>query len=170
MYKAILQLLIVCIAWSCTAQDQTKAAISNTKTNAMKPKVQKTEEEWKKQLSPGQYYVLRQKGTERPHTGKYNIHREKGVYTCAACNSVLFTSDAKFDSHCGWPSFDRALSDNTVTEIPDYSHGMVRTEIVCSHCGGHLGHVFDDGPTETGLRYCINSVSLDFEKSEEKEK
>ncbi len=129
-------------------------------------KVNKSEDQWKEDLSPDQYYVLRQKGTERPFTGEYNMHFEEGVYKCAACEAALFDSEAKFDSHCGWPSFDKALSKNTVVEKLDKSHGMMRTEIVCANCGGHLGHVFNDGPTETGVRYCINSVSLGFEKND----
>lgn len=129
--------------------------------------VKKTEQEWQKMLSPQQYYVLRQKGTERPGTGEYNLHFEEGVYTCAGCGTPLFDSDSKFDAHCGWPSFDKALDKNTVKEVLDTSHGMVRTEIVCAKCGGHLGHVFNDGPTETGMRYCINSVSLGFNKEED---
>ncbi len=125
--------------------------------------VEKSEEQWKQQLSDEQYYVLRQKGTERPFTGEYNLHFEEGTYQCAACGAPLFDSDSKFDSHCGWPSFDKALSKETVVEKLDKSHGMLRTEILCTNCGGHLGHVFNDGPTETGMRYCINSVSLNFD-------
>lgn len=121
-----------------------------------------TEEEYKKKLSPEQYYVLRQKGTERPFTGKYYLHKEKGVYVCAACGSELFTSDMKFDSGCGWPSFDREIAGGKITQTRDTSHGMIRTEITCTNCGSHLGHIFDDGPTETGMRYCVNSLSLDF--------
>lgn len=129
-------------------------------------KVDKADEEWRKQLTPEQFYVLREKGTERPGTGEYNLHFEDGVYKCAACDAPLFNSDSKFDAHCGWPSFDKAIGDSTVIEKLDKSHGMIRTEILCANCGGHLGHVFNDGPTETGMRYCINSVSLDFEKKE----
>ncbi len=132
--------------------------------------VKKTEEQWKQELTPEQYYVLRQQGTERPHTGEYNLHFEEGVYTCTGCGAELFSSDAKFESHCGWPSFDKALDQNTVVEKLDRSHGMIRTEIVCAKCGGHLGHVFNDGPTKTGMRYCINSVSLGFEAEKEEGK
>ncbi|OYX25037.1 MAG: peptide-methionine (R)-S-oxide reductase [Flavobacteriales bacterium 32-35-8] len=128
-----------------------------------KYKIDKTEDEWRKELSDEQYSILRQKGTERPHTGKYNVHFEKGIYTCAGCGQRLFESDSKFDAHCGWPSFDKSIK-GTVDYVLDKSHGMLRTEIVCSNCGGHLGHVFNDGPTETGTRYCVNSVSIDFEK------
>lgn len=128
----------------------------------MNTKVTKNDKEWREQLTPEEYYILREKGTERPFTGKYNLHFENGTYHCAACGSKLFDSESKFDSHCGWPSFDKALNKNTVKEILDKSHGMIRTEIVCADCEGHLGHVFNDGPTETGMRYCINSVSLGF--------
>lgn len=130
-----------------------------------KYKLNKTEEEWQKQLTEEQYRILRKKGTERPHTGKYNLHFEKGSYYCAACNQKLFESDSKFNAHCGWPSFDKSIK-GSVDYVLDKSHGMIRTEIVCSNCGGHLGHVFNDGPTETGTRYCVNSVSIDFEKKE----
>lgn len=123
--------------------------------------VVKTNDDWRKQLSSDQYYVLREKGTERPFTGKYLYNKDKGVYTCAGCGAELFKSDQKFDSHCGWPSFDDMIPGAVKTQR-DSSHGMVRTEILCAKCGGHLGHVFDDGPTETGLRYCVNSLSLDF--------
>lgn len=123
----------------------------------------KTEQEWKTLLTPEQYYILRQKGTERAFTGKYLLNKDEGVYKCAACRNPLFKSDQKFDSHCGWPSFDDQIPGAIKTER-DSTHGMVRTEIMCARCGGHLGHVFDDGPTETGLRYCVNSVSIELEK------
>ncbi|MGQ0506309.1 MAG: peptide-methionine (R)-S-oxide reductase MsrB [Myxococcaceae bacterium] len=120
----------------------------------------KTEEDWKKQLTPEQYRVLRLKGTERPFSGIHCDSKEDGLYTCAGCGQTLFDSDAKFDSGCGWPSFTVPKGEAAVTEHEDTSHGMVRTEVLCSACGGHLGHVFPDGPGPTGLRYCINSVSL----------
>ena len=130
----------------------------------MKRKITKTDEEWKQELTPEQYRVARQKGTERPFTGKYYDSKEKGIYKCAACGNELFSSDAKFDSGCGWPSFTAPTSeDNVRTEI-DTSHGMVRTEVLCVSCDAHLGHVFDDGPRPTNLRYCINSVVLDLDK------
>lgn len=136
----------------------------NTKTKGkMSYKVNKTEEEWKQELTAEEFWVLREKGTERPHTGEYNLHFEDGTYQCAGCGQKLFESDSKFNSHCGWPSFDKAI-EGTVDYVLDKSHGMVRTEIVCSNCGGHLGHVFNDGPTDTGKRYCVNSVSIDFEE------
>ncbi len=127
-------------------------------------KVEKPEPEWKKELSPTQYAVLREKGTERAFTGQYWDHHERGTYKCAGCGAELFESDTKFDSGCGWPSFFRPKEEANVEESADDSHGMVRTEVLCASCGGHLGHVFDDGPNPTGLRYCINSASLDFEK------
>ena len=127
-------------------------------------KVNKTDEEWQEQLTPNQYIVLRQAGTERPFTGEYNMHFENGTYTCAGCGEELFDSNSKFDSHCGWPSFDKEIKSGKILEVRDESHGMIRTEILCGNCGGHLGHVFDDGPTETGIRYCVNSLSLDFKK------
>lgn len=141
----------------------------STKQNGemMEEKVIRTEEEWKKILTPEQYSVLRQKGTERAFTGKYDKHFEKGTYKCAACDNVLFESDTKFDSGCGWPSFFTPLAGDRVIYEEDKSYGMTRTEVMCAKCGGHLGHVFDDGPEPTGLRYCMNSVSLKFEKIEE---
>lgn len=151
---------------SCTPTIQKENVMENS--NKFNFKVQKTEEEWKQELTPEQYYVLRQAGTERPFTGKYNMHFEKGVYKCGACGEPLFSSDSKFDSHCGWPSFDKEIEEGKILERIDTSHGMVRTEILCASCGSHLGHVFDDGPTETGLRYCVNSLSLDFEEGERK--
>tara|TARA_B100000795_G_C22789254_1_gene436104 strand:+ start:274 stop:651 length:378 start_codon:yes stop_codon:yes gene_type:complete len=123
----------------------------------------KTQKDWKEELSPDTFHVLRDKGTERAFTGIYNEHFEKGVYRCAGCGTDLFESTSKFNSHCGWPAFSEALSKN-VKEERDLTHGMVRTEIMCSNCDGHLGHVFPDGPTETGLRYCVNSLSLDFKE------
>jgi peptide-methionine (R)-S-oxide reductase len=126
-------------------------------------RVDKSEEEWKKLLSPTQYYVLRQKGTERPFTNEFDHHFEKGTYACAACGLELFTSDTKFDSGCGWPAFYAAKAGDRVKLTPDNSHGMRRVEVTCSRCDGHLGHIFDDAPDKpTGQRYCINSVSLKF--------
>ncbi|MEO2053017.1 MAG: peptide-methionine (R)-S-oxide reductase MsrB [Allomuricauda sp.] len=125
--------------------------------------VQKTEKEWEKQLSREEYYVLRQKGTERPFTGEFNMHFENGDYHCKGCGAKLFESEHKFESGCGWPSFDQAV-EGAIEYIRDTSHGMIRTETVCANCGGHLGHVFNDGPRETtGMRYCINSISIGFE-------
>lgn len=126
----------------------------------------KSAEEWKKLLSPDQYHVLREKGTEAPFTGKYYMNKDKGVYVCAACGNELFTSDMKFESSCGWPSFDKEIAGGKIKTQVDTSHGMVRTEILCAKCGSHLGHLFDDGPTATGERYCVNSLSLDFKKAD----
>ncbi len=152
---------------SVLASCQVEAPKPKVNIDLMKFPVQKTEQEWQKELSPEEYYVLRQKGTERPHTGEYNMHFEKGMYNCRACGFQLFSSDSKFKSHCGWPSFDQGIKDGHIVEVVDRSHGMVRTEILCANCGGHLGHVFDDGPTQTGLRYCVNSLSVTFEEETE---
>lgn len=131
-------------------------------------KVARTDAEWKKILTPEQYRVLREKGTERAFTGKYETNHAKGVYKCAACGAKLFESDAKFDSGCGWPAFFTPLAKGAVVETPDNSLWPPRTEITCASCGGHLGHVFDDAPNQpTGLRYCINSVSLEFVPADE---
>lgn len=128
----------------------------------MVKKVIKTEQEWKKILSPVEYYVMRKKGTEPPFTGKYYKHFEKGIYVCAACENPLFTSEAKYDSGSGWPSFYEPIDVTNIEMEMDYSYGMERMEVKCASCGSHLGHVFDDGPHPTGKRYCINSVSLKF--------
>ena len=123
-----------------------------------------SDKEWKKELSPQQYYILREKGTEPPFSGELYTNKEDGSYLCAACGNELFKSDKKYESGSGWPSFYQPVSQDAINEESDNSHGMVRTEITCSNCGGHLGHVFPDGPKPTGLRYCINSISLDFKK------
>lgn len=124
----------------------------------------KSNEEWKKQLTSEEYRVLREKGTERAFTGEYWDNHEHGVYYCRGCHQKLFTSETKFDSGTGWPSFYQPVDKTAVATVLDRSHGMVRQEVVCSNCGGHLGHVFPDGPRPTGLRYCMNSISLKFEK------
>ena len=134
-------------------------------------KMKKPEEHWKQELTDEEFRILRQKGTERPFTNEFDQHFEAGAYACAACGLVLFESDTKFNSGCGWPAFYAAKAGNRVTQTPDYSHGMVRVEVTCARCDGHLGHIFDDAPhTPTGQRYCINSVSLDFISKEELEK
>ena len=126
----------------------------------MADKINKTEAEWRQQLTPEQYHILREKGTERAFTGEYTNTKTPGTYLCAACGQELFASDSKFDSHCGWPSYYEPLKEGAIDEHEDRSYGMSRTEVTCSRCGGHLGHVFPDGPHPTGLRYCINSASI----------
>ncbi len=128
--------------------------------------VKKTEKEWKKILNKQQYHILREKGTEEPFANEYYDNKEKGEYHCAGCQNLLFSSEHKFDSGTGWPSFYRTAKKENISEKEDRSGGMVRTEVVCSNCGGHLGHVFDDGPQPTGLRYCINSAALNFKKKD----
>lgn len=139
---------------------------SNTDTS----KVALADEEWKKILSPDVYYVARQKGTERPWTSAFENSKEIGTYYCAVCGNALFKSDTKFESGCGWPSFYEPISKGSIIYAPDNSYGMTRTEVICGRCKSHLGHVFDDGPKPTGLRYCINGVVLDFKKAQEAEK
>ncbi len=152
----------------CASQNQNKnmeqekkhAHYSKTDSN----KINLPEEEWKKVLTPEQYYVARQKGTERPWTSRFEAFKEIGTYYCAACGNPLFQSDTKFESGCGWPSFYKPVNKGSIIYTPDNSHGMQRTEVQCGRCKAHLGHVFEDGPPPTGLRYCINGVILDFEK------
>lgn len=153
---ALFLILFTIIPYTNYAQEKKKKVMIN--------KVTKTEEAWKKILTKEQYYVLRQKGTDRPGDGGYTTHFEKGTYHCAACDLQLFESNSKYESHCGWPSFDDAI-EGTVKQVLDKSHGMIRTEIICTACDSHLGHVFDDGPKETtGQRYCVNTTSIKFVK------
>ena len=134
----------------------------------MADKVTKSPEEWRQQLTSEQYHVTRERGTERAFSGKYWDTHTQGTYKCICCAEPLFTSDAKFDSGCGWPSFFVPLKDENIAELKDTAYGMVRTEVRCSKCDAHLGHVFEDGPNPTGLRYCINSVSIDLDPKEKK--
>ena len=170
MKGGILMTLVVIVALSQMAcsqnkQDKNKKEVSNMDTE-MKDKVVKTEEEWKAELTPEQYNVLRENGTERAFTGELEKNKEDGMYYCAGCHAELFSSETKFESGSGWPSFFKPANEVNVKEIIDKSFGMVRTEVECNRCGGHLGHVFNDGPKPTGQRYCINSASLEFEKKD----
>ena len=133
----------------------------------MSDKIEKTDAEWRESLTPEQYQILRQKGTEPPFSGQYCDQKVSGTYVCAGCEEELFASESKYDSRSGWPSFWRPIHAENIGELIDVSHGMRRVEVLCARCGGHLGHVFDDGPQPTGLRYCINSASLDFKPSED---
>jgi len=160
--KRITLVLVAFLALtSCQSQEKKKIAASNLAVL----QVVKTDQQWRNELTEQEYDVLRNKGTERPFTGEYVNNFQKGTYVCAACGNLLFMSDAKFHSDCGWPSFDKAIK-NSVTYVSDSSFGMKRTEVNCAKCGGHLGHVFDDGPKETtGQRFCTNSVSVKFTPS-----
>jgi peptide-methionine (R)-S-oxide reductase len=152
--KTLALLILILLGQTVKAQE----------TTTMTKKTDKTETEWKQILSPQQYYVLREKGTDSPGDGGYTKHFEKGTYHCAACDAQLFESGTKYESHCGWPSFDDAI-EGSVAYVHDKTHGMMRTEIICTSCEGHLGHVFDDGPKDTtGKRYCVNTTSIRFEK------
>ena len=164
MNKLSIKLVLLMLLFSCTWQQPEQQKREDV--SSQKNKIMKTEEEWKAQLSDQEYHVTREKGTERAFTGKYWDHHEEGVYTCTCCHLPLFDSETKFNSGTGWPSFYEPIDKENVGENTDKSLGMTRTEVVCSRCNAHLGHVFPDGPKPTGLRYCINSVSLDFEKEE----
>lgn len=157
--KNLILTLVTFITFNCYVSSQ--ESTSNTKS------MKKTDAEWKKELTAQEYFVLREKGTDRASDGGLTKHFEKGTYVCAACNTQLFESNTKYESHCGWPSFDDAI-EGTVLKTSDYSHGMIRTEITCKTCDGHLGHIFDDGPKDTtGKRYCVNTTSIKFIKAEE---
>lgn len=164
-FKSHIMLIIIAITCGIllvnfTSQDTNTKQINSSKK--MKDyKVQKSDEEWREVLSDLEYKVLIEKGTEYPGTGEYNIFMKEGIYNCKGCDNPLFTSYQKFESNCGWPSFDNAI-EGSVEYKNDYTLGMTRVEILCTNCGGHLGHVFNDGPTESGKRYCVNSVSIDF--------
>jgi peptide-methionine (R)-S-oxide reductase len=145
------------------SMNPTNRTVKNEPVEGHPEKANKTDAEWRKILTPEQYKILRKKGTEAPYTGIYNNHFEKGVYKCAGCGQVLFSSETKYPSHCGWPAFYDVEKEERVIRRIDRSAGMVRIEVLCARCGGHLGHVFEDGPPPTGLRYCINSAALLFE-------
>jgi len=162
--KQIFFYSMIALLMSCSGNAQKKTTKKSDMTNK-NHKIVKTEAEWKQQLTDQQFYVLRQKGTDRPGDGGYTKHFEMGTYVCAACGTKLFKSDSKYESHCGWPSFDDAIP-GTIDLIKDTSLGMIRTEITCINCEGHLGHIFDDGPKETtGKRYCVNTSSITFVKT-----
>ena len=164
--RNVIFILVLMIAVSCTTSAQEKKQKPSKKEMTKKTnKIVKTEAEWKASLTPQEYFVLREKGTDRPGDSGYTKHFEKGTYHCRACDAQLFESGSKYESHCGWPSFDDALP-GTIDLTKDTTHGMIRTEITCTKCAGHLGHIFDDGPKETtGKRYCVNTSSIKFVKA-----
>lgn len=159
---ALVGIFLLALGFQSCAQKNNSSSEKNAAQATHEFKIKKTEAEWKKQLSDLEYEVLREKGTERAFTGKYNDFKKEGIFTCAACGTKVFSSETKFESGTGWPSFYKPLNAENVLEVDDTSYGMKRTEVVCATCGGHLGHVFPDGPKPTGLRYCLNSVSLGF--------
>lgn len=157
----LIVLFLSTFVMGCQKSDSSK--VSEQKTEST-DSMQVNDNEWKSKLTQEEYHILREKGTERPFTGKYWNLFEDGSYRCAGCGAILFSSSEKFESGCGWPSFWEVADSNAIKITKDYSHGMIRDEVTCAKCGGHLGHVFDDGPKPTGQRYCINSASLRFEK------
>jgi peptide-methionine (R)-S-oxide reductase len=173
--KLYLYILLACCQ-GCTAQDSSpenqlemKEKDSTIYSHESTDQVIADDSTWRKLLTPEQYYVARQKGTERPFTSQWEHNNETGTYYCGACGNSLFLSSTKFESGCGWPSFFQPVGKGSIIYAPDNSHGMTRTEVMCGRCRSHLGHVFDDGPPPTGLRYCINGVILDFEKAKKAE-
>ena len=179
--KPLLMILVAAMFQQCSfsqnnSTDNKLATMDTSKKNnpvystTDSSKVTLTEEDWKKILPADVFYIARQKGTERPWTSKFENFKETGTYYCAACGNALFKSDTKFESGCGWPSFYEPISKESMINTPDTTHGMQRTEVQCGRCKAHLGHVFNDGPPPTGLRYCINGVVLDFEKAKDAEK
>ena len=175
--KNLLFIILATTCWyGCYSQTKQNSIMDSTKkdnpvySNTDSSKVTLKDEEWKKILSPEVYAIARQKGTERPWTSKFETSKEIGTYYCAVCGNALFKSDTKFESGCGWPSFYEPISKSSIIYLPDNTHGMSRTEVECGRCKSHLGHVFEDGPPPTGLRYCINGVVLDFKKAQAAEK
>ncbi len=161
-----LSTLVILLTFSATSACSGNQGLQEKRnqTIAMADTLKKSDAEWKKLLTKEEFEVLRNKGTERAFSGKYNKHKEEGIYTCAACANPLFSSETKFESGTGWPSFFAPIAEENIGLEDDRAYGMLRTEVVCGKCGGHLGHVFEDGPKPTGLRYCLNSVALNFQK------